>query len=177
MNSVLDPTFDAGDWGCACPRHTLGPRPSGAQPPRPACVVLSCDAPAPPSSASGSAMRACGPPVLPPAPGSGPWGGVPGLRRVLFPTLAHWPEGVVTGGLERGTGPSLDTHCSPRSLSFQVPNLLRAFLPPCAPRSPSPLTLSPRRAAPDQTAYPAGPGLPEPSMTPALGEPVYLVDH
>lgn len=118
-------------------------------------------------------MRKCGPPVLPPG---GPWGGVPGLRRVLFPTLAQWAEGVITGGLERGAGPSLDTSGSPRSLSFQVPNLLRAFLAACTPRSPSPLTLSPRRAAPDQTAYPVGPGLPEPSVTPALGEPVYLLD-
>lgn len=63
------------------------------------------------------------------------------------------------------------------SLSWQVPNLLRAFLPPCGPRTLSPPTLSPRGAAPDQTAYPAGPGLPEPSMTPALGEPVYLLDR
>ena len=96
---------------------------------------------------------------------------------MVFPTLAQWPEGVITGGLEKGTGPSLDTPGSPRSLSFQVPNLLRAFLAACTPRSPSPLTLSPRREAPDQTAYPSGPGLPEPSMTSALGEAVYLLDH
>ena len=96
---------------------------------------------------------------------------------MVFPTLAQWPEGVITGGLEKGMGPSLDTPGSPRSLSFQVPNLLRAFLAACTPRSPSPLTLSPRREAPDQTAYPSGPGLPEPSMTSALGEAVYLLDH
>lgn len=100
----------------------------------------------------------CVSPVLPPVSESGPWGGGPGFRRVLFPTLAQWPEGVVTSGLERQVGPSLGSPCSPtasacRSATCSVPSCptaapgpsaLLPFLPVGRPltRLPTPLVLA-----------------------------------
>lgn len=73
-----------------------------------------------------------------------PWGGVLGSGGCL--TLAHWLEGVVTGGLGEGTGPSLTPPALPQP-QLPGPQPASCLPAPCAPRSPSPLTLSPRGAA------------------------------
>lgn len=85
----------------------------------------------------------CVSPVLPPASESGPWGGGPGLRRVLFPTLAQWPEGVVTGGLERQLGPSLGIPVLPQ--------------PQLAGPQPAPCLPAPLRPQDPQPSYPFSP--------------------